>query len=121
MDAPQTWHYGLVAEWWAEFNTDGPEIDYFGAFVERGQPALDAGCGTGRLLMPWLRKGYDVDGSDVSPDMIALCRDQARREGFEPTLLVQPLHALRSNRRYRTIVVCGVLGLGTTRDRKSVV
>ena len=115
MSAPQTWHYGLVAEWWAEFNTDGPEIDYFGAFVERGQPALDAGCGTGRLLLPWLRKGYDVDGSDVSPDMIALCRERARREGFEPTLLVQPLHALRSNRRYRTIVVCGVLGLGTTR------
>ena len=22
----QTWHYGLVARWWAEFNLDGPEI-----------------------------------------------------------------------------------------------
>jgi hypothetical protein len=27
--APQTWHYGLVAKWWAEFNEDGPEIEYF--------------------------------------------------------------------------------------------
>jgi hypothetical protein len=26
-DRPQTWHYGLVARWWAEFNTDGPEIE----------------------------------------------------------------------------------------------
>ena len=115
VDTPQTWHYGLVAEWWAEFNTDGPEIEYFGRFVERGQPALDAGCGTGRLLLPWLRKGYDVDGSDVSADMIALCRERARAEGFEPSLLVQPLHALSPVRSYRTIVVCGVLGLGTTR------
>src|SRR5437762_13718594 len=68
-----TWHYGLMAEWWAEFNTDGPEIDYFGHFVRQGQPALDAGCGTGRLLLPWLRAGYDVDGCDVSPDMVAQC------------------------------------------------
>lgn len=44
-----------MAQWWAEFNTGGPEIEYFGRFVERGQPALDAGCGTGRLLLPWLR------------------------------------------------------------------
>jgi SAM-dependent methyltransferase len=115
VNTPQTWHYGLVAEWWAEFNTDGPEIDYFGRFVERGQPALDAGCGTGRLLLPWLRAGYDVDGSDVSADMIARCRERARREGLDPTLLVQPLHALASDRRYRTIVACGVFGLGTTR------
>ena len=50
---PQTWHHGLVADWWAEFNLDGPEIDYFGRFVADGQPALDAGCGAGRLLVPW--------------------------------------------------------------------
>jgi SAM-dependent methyltransferase len=117
VNTPQTWHYGLVAEWWAEFNTDGPEIAYFGRLVERGQPALDAGCGTGRLLLPWLRAGYDVDGSDVSADMIALCRERARREGLDPTLYVQPLHALASDRLYRTIVVCGVFGLGTTREQ----
>jgi SAM-dependent methyltransferase len=115
MIAPQTWHYGLVAEWWAAFNTDGPEIDYFGRFVECGQPALDAGCGTGRLLLPWLRAGYDVDGSDVSADMIARCRERATAEGYDPTLLVQALHELDPPRRYRTVVVCGAFGLGTTR------
>ncbi len=113
--APRTWHYGLVADWWAEFNLDGPEIDYFGRFVERGQPALDAGCGAGRLLVPWLRAGFDVDGCDMSPDMVARCRDRARREGLEPTLLVQPLHELDPPRTYRTIVACGVFGLGSTR------
>src|SRR5438067_10933533 len=109
---PQTWHHGLVAEWWAGFNTEGPEIDYFGQFVQHGQPALDAGCGTGRLLLPWLRAGYDVDGCDVSADMIALCRTNAQREGIEPNPFVQALHALEPPRRYRTIVACGVLGLG---------
>ena len=46
-EAPTTWHYGLVARWWAEFNRDGPEIPYYRALVEEhGDPALDAGCGT---------------------------------------------------------------------------
>ncbi len=115
MSAPQTWHYGLVADWWAEFNTGGPEIDAYGRIVEAGQPALDAGCGAGRLLIPWLRRGYDVDGCDVSRDMVARCRERARREGLDPTLFAQPLHQLDPPRRYRTIVACGVLGLGSTR------
>jgi len=114
-DAPATWHHGLVAEWWAEFNIDGPEIDYFGTFVREQQPALDAGCGTGRLLIPWLRAGYDVDGSDVSADMLAHCAKRAESESFAPTLLRQALHELDPPRRYRTIVVCGVFGLGSTR------
>lgn len=115
MTTPQTWHYGLVADWWAEFNHDGPEIEFFGRYVREGQPALDAGCGAGRLLVPWLRAGYDVDGCDVSGDMVARARERAAREGLEPTLFVQPLHELDPPRTYRTIVVCGVFGIGTTR------
>jgi SAM-dependent methyltransferase len=69
-DKSQTWHYGLVARYWAEHNTDGPEIPYFQKYIElNGQPALDAGCGTGRLLIPFLQAGLDVDGCDVS-DML---------------------------------------------------
>jgi SAM-dependent methyltransferase len=118
--APQTWHYGLVAKWWAEFNQDGPEISYFQRHVERGQPALDVACGTGRLLLPYLRAGLDVDGCDVSPDMIALCREQAHREGLAPKLFVQPMHELDPARTYRTIFVCGGFGLGSTREQDAV-
>ena len=114
--APQTWHYGLVAKWWAEFNEGGPEIDYFRRFIERdGQPALDVACGTGRLLLPYLRAGLDVDGCDVSEDMIALCRERAEREGLSPTLFVQSMHELDPPRSYRTIIVCGGFAVGSDR------
>jgi SAM-dependent methyltransferase len=112
-----TWHHGLVADWWAEFNNGGPEIEYFGRFIAAGQPALDAGCGTGRLLLPWLRAGYDVDGCDVSVDMVARCRELAQRQAVTPNLWVQALHELAPPRRYRTVVVCGVFGLGSTREQ----
>jgi SAM-dependent methyltransferase len=114
---PQTWHYGLVAKWWAEFNVEGPEIAYFQKFVEAGEPALDVACGTGRLLIPYLRAGLDVDGCDVSADMITYCREKAQHEGLSPTLSVQPMHELDTTRSYRTIFVCGAFGLGSTREQ----
>ena len=84
--------------------------------VEEGQPALDLACGTGRLLVPLLRAGLDVDGCDVSPDMIERCREQAEREGLAPALHAQAMHELDLPRRYRTILVCGGFGLGARRD-----
>ena len=114
----RTWHYGLIAKWWAEFNDDfrPHEIPYFQRYIERdGEPALDVACGTGRLLIPYLRAGLDVDGCDVSADMVALCREKATREGLSPALFVQAMHELEPARRYRTIFVCGAFGLGSTR------
>jgi SAM-dependent methyltransferase len=112
----QTWHYGLVATWWDEFNREGPEIEFFRRYVEPGQPALDVCCGTGRLLLPYLHAGLDVDGCDISPDMLERCRARAEREGLPPpTLLVQATHELDPPRRYRTAYMCGGFGLGGDR------
>ena len=117
-DTVQTWHYGLVARHWAENNTTGPEIAYFQRQIEHyGQPALDAGCGTGRLLIPFLRAGLDVDGCDVSGDMLTYCQLTAEREGLSPRLYQQALHNLDLPRQYRTIVACGVFGIGVSREQ----
>ena len=106
-----------MARYWAEFIHSGPEIAYFKAFVEEeGGPALDVACGTGRLLVPFLRAGLDVDGVDVSEDMIALCREQARAEGLEPNLYCQAVHLLDLPRRYRTVFMCGGFGIGGNRQ-----
>jgi SAM-dependent methyltransferase len=85
-DEPQTWHYGLVARWWAEFTSAGTEeLDFYRTMIGRdGEPALDLACGTGRLLLPLLRGGLEVDGCDLSPDMLAYCRERARDEGLDP-------------------------------------
>ena len=118
MTEKETWHYGLVAEWWSEFNLTGPEISYFQRLIERhGQPALDVACGTGRLLLPYLCAGLDVDGCDISADMIALCREKAERAGVAPRLYVQATHELAIPRSYQTVLMCGAIGLGGDRAR----
>ena len=114
-----TWHHGLVARWWAEFNVAPPDVlAYFSGAIRRfGEPALDLGCGTGRILIPLVREGFDVDGVDVSADMIAEAKAEADRLGLKPSLRVQPFHELESDRRYHTIFICGAFGLGGRRDR----
>jgi SAM-dependent methyltransferase len=118
-EQPQTWHYGLVARWWAEFNAPDPgELAFYHGIVEEdGQPALDLACGAGRLLIPLLSAGLDIDGCDISPDMLAFCREGAAREGLTPRLYQQAMHDLNLPRSYRTIYVCDSFGLGGRRDQ----
>jgi SAM-dependent methyltransferase len=108
MHAPQTWHHGLIADYWAIFNLDAPEVDLYRPYLR--SPLLDAGCGAGRVLAPLRELGYDVDGCDVSDDMLARCRERSP----DVTLWTSALHELDPPRRYATILVCGVFGLGTT-------
>lgn len=113
-----TWHYGLMARWWAEFNVAEPyELAYYRAAIRKfGEPVLDLGCGTGRFLIPLRTEGFDVDGADVSEDMLAQARLQAGALGVSPALYAQALHELDVPRRYRTIYICGVFGIGGRRD-----
>jgi SAM-dependent methyltransferase len=117
-DEPRTWHYGLVARWWAEFNeADDDELAYFRHALDTfGQPALDLACGAGRLLLPLLVAGYDVDGVDVSPDMLARAAELAAAQRLQPALYRMALHELDIPRRYRTIYCCDSFGLGGRRD-----
>jgi SAM-dependent methyltransferase len=108
----QTWHHGLVARWWAEFNVASDEelVFYRSAIAQYGQPVLDLGCGTGRMLLPLIRSGIDVDGCDVSPDMLAHCRAQAMRAGHAPQLFEQSGDDLALPRKYGTIYICDSFG-----------
>jgi ubiquinone/menaquinone biosynthesis C-methylase UbiE len=112
----QTWHYGVVARWWAEFNHEAPEVEFLRPYVEAGQPTLDVACGTGRVLIPLLRDGFDADGTDISSDMLSLCRERAEHEGLAPNLYAQATHQLDLPRTYRTIVMCGSFGIGGNPD-----
>ena len=53
---------------------------------EHPGPSLEVGCGSGRLLLPLLQKGHDVEGLELSPDMLAMCRQSAAGLALDPVL-----------------------------------
>lgn len=100
---------GLIAQYWDLLRGDTSNWPdrrfYHDRILESGQPALDVGCGTGRLLLDYLAAGLDIDGVDNSPEMLALCREKAAARGLEPALFEQAMESLELPRRYRTIIV----------------
>ncbi|MBA3045846.1 MAG: class I SAM-dependent methyltransferase [Candidatus Thermoplasmatota archaeon] len=44
---------------------------------------LDATCGTGRHVFPLLEKGYSVVANDLSPDMLGIAKEKAKRKGMK--------------------------------------
>jgi SAM-dependent methyltransferase len=65
-------------------------------------------------LIPLAAAGFDIDGVDISADMIAAARAQLPTSSA-PQLSVQALHELRLARTYRTAYMCGVFGIGGNR------
>ena len=50
---------------------------------------LDAGCGTGTILLEMLRRGHDAMGFDFSEEATEACRAKLVAEGYNETLATQ--------------------------------
>lgn len=102
---------GLVAQSWDLLRGDysaWADRPFYRAIIERQRgPALDIGCGTGRLTLDYLAAGLDVDGVDSSPEMLAICREKASTLGIEVgnRLFEQEMDKLELPRPYATIFV----------------
>ena len=56
----------------------------------KGRDILDIGCGTGRYTLRLAKLAGNVTGTDISPDMLKILKEDAEEEGFEnvSTLLI---------------------------------
>jgi ubiquinone/menaquinone biosynthesis C-methylase UbiE len=64
-----------------------------------------ASDGVAGILLDFLSQGIDIDGLDISPEMLAICSQKAERLGFAPRLYQQEMEQLDLPRQYRTILI----------------
>ena len=88
--------YDLIAPIYDKING---ELDYvaWADFIEENirrynpdmktELVLDLGCGTGRMTLELGRRGYDMTGVDLSPEMLDLARDAAEEAGLSDKML----------------------------------
>ncbi len=109
MTDPEYEYFGMMAQTWDLFRGDTSKWEdrqfYLEVISESGQPVLDVGCGTGRLLVDYLSNGVDVDGVDISPEMLALCQQRLDDLGLKTSLYESAMETMQLPRHYQTIIV----------------
>ncbi|XEC96678.1 class I SAM-dependent methyltransferase [Paenibacillus tarimensis] len=108
MTSTQGSYQGIVAStydiWFAGdhfFDTDF----YKKLMAEVPGAALEIGCGTGRLLIPYMNEGYNVEGVDCSEEMLDTCKQKAAEKGLFPVLYEQLMQDLNLSKTYKTIYI----------------
>lgn len=82
------------------------ELDLLDALLrEHRGPSLEIGCGSGRLLLPLLQRGHEVEGLDLSGDMISLCRESAAALGLTAVLHEGDMTTFDPGKRYASVLL----------------
>ena len=68
------------------------------------------------MLLPLLQEGVDIDGNDISADMLNFCRQKAEQTGFLPNLYQNSMHSFAIPRKYKLIYICDSFGLSGSRE-----
>ena len=105
------------------YNLDKPyapadALNWYLAYAQRALPQggriLEPMCGSGRFLLPLLARGYHIEGTDSSRDMLKSCREAARALKLHPTLYRVALQSMRLRKKYDLILIpAGSFGLIT--------
>lgn len=67
-------YYGsLCTEMYEILHEKAPqdELEFYLSYAEKGKSVLEPLCGSGRFLVPFLERGFDIHGMDFSKEMLA--------------------------------------------------
>ena len=53
------------------------ELDFYVSYAEKGMKILEPLCGSGRFLVPFLKRGFDICGIDLSEEMLMKLKEKA--------------------------------------------
>jgi len=85
------------------------DTDREGAFLEMalarygsapGKRVLEPACGSGRLLEEMARRGYDVTGFDLSPEMLEFASERLAAKGFEGRVFQKRMESFRMRGKF---------------------
>jgi SAM-dependent methyltransferase len=103
----------------AVFCGDADRAFYVGEAERSGGPALEIGCGTGRLLLPTAARGIEAWGIDSSRAMLDRLALKAERQGLSVTTQQADMRSFRLPCRFALITAPNraFLHMQTTEDQ----
>ena len=73
MGITQNYYGSLCTEMYEILHKEAPqdELLFYLSYAEKGMKILEPLCGSGRFFIPFLERGYDITGIDLSTEMLA--------------------------------------------------
>jgi len=81
------------------------DVEFYSDRLSCKGNVLEPGVGTGRILIPLLEKGLEVDGFDVSEEMLQICRNNCEKRGLHPKLFEGKMESFSLDTKYESIIV----------------
>ena len=78
----------------SEYGNQCTEEDSEEALDQERNLIVELGCGTGSFTIEMAKKGYDIMGIDLSPEMLDIARDKSSSAGFNLMFLEQDMREL---------------------------
>lgn len=103
-------HYrGLLAQWYDNIlENETKDIEFYkNILVGSKGKVLELACGTGRLLVPFCQLGVDIEGLDISSDMLSICRKKLAEHNLSVALYEQDLAKFNTGKQYKIIFISG--------------
>lgn len=82
MEAEKKNYYGsLCTELYEILHEKAPEdeLNFYLSYAEKGKKILEPLCGSGRFFVPFLERGLDICGIDLSEEMLAKLKEKASK------------------------------------------
>lgn len=85
---------------------DGKELEFFLSFVQdKKMKVLEPMCGNGRMLIPFMEKGIDIEGFDISEEMLRVCKLKGRKLNLKPKVFYGKIEEFKGDKTYDLIMI----------------
>ncbi|SUV03929.1 type 11 methyltransferase [Priestia megaterium] len=82
------------------------ELEFYLSFVkDQDMKVLEPMCGNGRMLIPFMQNGIDIEGFDISKEMLKACVEKAERISIKPNVWYQDIENFQNSKKYDLIII----------------
>jgi len=102
--------YGQLCSWFYEIDKPFPnekELQFYLSFADKKMNILEPMCGTGRFLVEFIKKGFNIDGFDLSNEMLNICKSKIEKLPVKSNNILQccNFNEFMPNKKYDYIFI----------------
>ncbi|GAB6429812.1 class I SAM-dependent methyltransferase [Bacillus luti] len=84
----------------------GKELEFYLSFIkDKNMKVLEPMCGNGRMLIPFMQNGIDIEGFDLSVEMLKVCKEKAEKFNLKPVISQERIENFHGDKKYDLIMI----------------